>query len=120
MKKFKDYKDYFEFETEMLEESKENLIQRIWFAFKQRDEANKRANESVMMFADKDTAFEDRKLFVRNLGKLLSQTREDVESCELGEDEIVTVYFLGGGKKKINVNMDSYSAIIKDVTKYCG
>lgn len=63
----------------------------------------------------KDAAFKDRQLFVKNLGILLSQTRNDIISASLDKDEIVTVTFKGGYKKRVNVNMDSYSAIIKDV-----
>ena len=61
---------------------------------------------------------EDRKLFVHNLGLLLSQTREGIKSCELDDDEIVTVNYRSGYKLKVNVNMDSYMAIVRDVIKY--
>lgn len=61
---------------------------------------------------------EDRKLFVHNLGLLLSQTREGIKSCELGDNEIVTVTYRSGYEMKVNVNMDSYMAIISDVTNH--
>lgn len=76
-----------------------------------------RANETAAMFMDNEKALEDRKLFVRNLGDLLSQTRDGVISCELDEHEIVTITFKGGGTHKVNVNMDSYIAIVRDVAK---
>ena len=81
-------------------------------------ESNMRANEVVAMYLDDELALNDRKLFVHNLGELLSQTREGVISAELDDSEIVTVTFNGGATKKVNVNMDSYAAIIRDVTKY--
>lgn len=120
MKNLNEYKDYYEFETELLEDSKENIIYRLWFAEKQLANKSQKANETLAMYLDEKSAFEDRKLFVRNLGKLLSQTRNDVESCELDDNEIVTIHFKGGYTKKVNVNMDSYSAIVRDVSKHCG
>lgn len=76
-----------------------------------------RASESAMMFAPDNIAFEDRKLFVKNLGWLLAQTREQVVGCELDDNEIVTITFIGGGTRKVNVNLDSYTAIVRDVSK---
>ena len=63
---------------------------------------------------------DDRRLFVRNLGWLLSQTRCGVVSCELYVDqdrEYVIARYDHGGKREIDVTADSYLAIIKDVTK---
>ena len=63
---------------------------------------------------------DDRRLFVRNLGWLLSQTRCGVVSCELYGDqdrEYVIARYDHGGKREIDVTADSYLAIIKDVTK---
>ena len=77
-----------------------------------------RANETCSMFVSDDLALKDRKLFVHNLGELLSQTREGIVGAELDDDEIVTVTYKGGHTVQINVNMDSYLAIIRDVTKY--
>ena len=75
-----------------------------------------KANELATMY-QADGEFEDRCLFVRNLGWLLSQTRNNIISCELDMDNIVTVTYQGGNTKKINVRMDSYMAIIRDVAK---
>ena len=76
------------------------------------------ANETKAMFVSDDLALKDRKQFVHNLGELLSQTREGIIGAELNDDEIVTVTYKGGHTVHINVNMDSYLAIIRDVTKY--
>lgn len=76
-----------------------------------------RANETAAMFMTNEKALEDRKLFVHNLGELLAQTREQVISCELDDHEIVTITYKGGGIHKVNVNMDSYTAIVIDVAK---
>lgn len=76
-----------------------------------------KANETMAMFISKEEALNDRKLFVHNLGELLAQTREQVISCELDDHEIVTITYKGGGTHKVNVNMDSYTAIIIDVAK---
>ncbi len=81
-----------------------------------------RANESMAMFMDEQDAIRDRKQFVRNLGDLLSQTRDGVVSCELidaeKDTEHVLVTYKGGGTRKINTCMDSYAAIVRDVAKH--
>ena len=64
----------------------------------------------------------DKGLFVRNLGALLAQTREGVVGCEYHNDrknqiEMVTVEFNNGYTKTINVTMDSYLAVIRDVCR---
>lgn len=63
---------------------------------------------------------DDRRLFVRNLGWLLSQTRCGVVSCELYGDqdrEYVIARYDHGGKREIDVAADSYLAIVRDVAK---
>lgn len=77
-----------------------------------------KASENLAMLMSKEDAFKDRQLFVRNLGELLAQTREGVIDCELDENEIIWVHFVGGHTKRVNVDMDSYTAIIRDVMKY--
>lgn len=81
-----------------------------------------RANETIAMFMTEQEAIEDRELFVRNLGWLLSQTRDGLISCKLvnaeQEDEHVVVTYRGGGTRSINTYMDSYAAIVRDVAKY--
>ncbi|MBQ2918816.1 MAG: hypothetical protein IJE61_06300 [Bacteroidales bacterium] len=76
-----------------------------------------KANEVSAAFMPKDSALADRKLFVQNLGELLSQTREGILAARLDNDEFVTVIFKRGDPIRVNVNMDSYFAIIKDVVK---
>ena len=78
-----------------------------------------RANESKAMFMDEQDAIRDREIFVHNLGELLSQTRDEVVSCELIDaekaSEHVLVTYKGGGTRKIGTYMDSYAAIVRDV-----
>ena len=78
-----------------------------------------RANESKAMFMDEQDAIRDREIFVHNLGELLSQTRDEVVSCELIDaekpSEHVLVTYRNGYTKKIGTYMDSYAAIIRDV-----
>ena len=76
-----------------------------------------RANESAAMFMPEKIAWMDRKLFVENLGWLLAQTRDDVLGCTLDDHDVVTVTYRGGGTRQINVKMDSYAAIVRDVSK---
>lgn len=75
------------------------------------------ANETKMMFATEEENHHDKETFVRNLGWLLSQTREQVERCYLDEEEQVHVVFRGGSERTVNVKHDSYTAIIRDVAK---
>lgn len=82
------------------------------------DEPYIRASEVKAMGYDIAKALEDRKLFVHNLGVLLKQTRESIISAELDDHDIVTVTFKNGATNTINVNMDSYMAIVRDVTKH--
>ena len=76
-----------------------------------------KANETAACWMEPEDALEDRKLFVRNLGVLLSQTRNGILSAELDDAEMVTIKYNNGHKEHVNVNMDSYAAIIKDVMK---
>jgi hypothetical protein len=76
-----------------------------------------KANETAACWMEPEDALEDRKLFVRNLGVLLSQTRNGIVSAELDDAEIVTVKYKNGYSVHVNVNMDSYASIIKDVMK---
>lgn len=61
--------------------------------------------------------YADRALFVENLGILLSQTREGIQQAYLDNDDVVHVVYHSGFEKHINVAMDSYMAIIRDVVK---
>ena len=75
------------------------------------------ANEVKAMFMNDEDALNDRKLFVRNLGALLAQTREDIVGAELEDHELVAVKYNCGHEVIVNVNHDSYLAIIRDVCK---
>lgn len=76
-----------------------------------------KANEVNAASMSPKDALLDRKLFVSNLGDLLSQTRERIVSAYLDDNEIVHVVDKGGQELKVNVSMDSYFAIIKDVVR---
>ena len=73
------------------------------------------ANEVKAMFMNDEDALNDRRIFVRNLGMLLAQTREGIVGAELDDNELVTVSCNDGYKVIISVNHDSYLAIIRDV-----
>lgn len=62
-------------------------------------------------------AYRDRQLFVANLGTMLSQTRKGIVGAFLDETEIVHVVYRNGYERLVNVRLDSYMAIIRDVTK---
>lgn len=78
-----------------------------------------RANETAAAFMTEEDAIRHREQFVRNLGWLLSQTRDGVIGCDLidaeqpGEHVLVT--YRNGYTKKIGTHMDSYAAIVRDV-----
>ena len=80
-----------------------------------------RASETMAGIMNEEGAIRDRELFVRNLGELLSQTRDGVVSCELIDaekpTEHVLVTYRGGGTRRIGTYIDSYAAIIRDVAK---
>lgn len=79
------------------------------------------ANENSAAFWDDESAKQDRMLFVHNLGWLLSQTREGIVNCEMVDadtpKEAVIVTYKGGHTEEIHTAVDSYMAIIRDVTK---
>ncbi|MBR3366655.1 MAG: hypothetical protein IKG66_02515 [Lachnospiraceae bacterium] len=79
-----------------------------------------KANEALSAFMCESDALEDRRIFVRNLGWLLSQTREGIIGCELEierDEEHVAITFKDGYQRRVNVHMDSYAAIVRDVAK---
>ena len=79
----------------------------------------KRADENGSYFSG--DGFEDKNIFIKNLGWLLSQTREGIKECVLIHkgpyDEYVMIKFNDGAVKYVNISADSYLAIIRDVTK---
>lgn len=78
-----------------------------------------KANETISFYENRQS--EDKELFIHNLGWLLSQTRNQVRTCLYYElengDEVATIVFTNGYTVNVNINMDSYLAIIKDVAK---
>lgn len=81
-----------------------------------------KANETAMMFADHDTAMVDRALLCKNLGWLLSQTRGGVIGCHYEYEnqsgqEWCVIEYKHSDPERVNINHDSYMAIIRDVSK---
>lgn len=72
-----------------------------------------KANEKVMAGKPAAQALADRKLFVRNLGWLLSQTRQRIESCALSDDGIIIVKYPNGRIWRFEIGDDSYLDIIR-------
>lgn len=72
-----------------------------------------KANEKIMVGKPAAQALADRKLFVRNLGWLLSQTRQRIESCELSDDDIIIVKYQNGCSWQFEIGNDSYLDIIR-------
>ncbi len=76
------------------------------------------ADESGMMFASNEEVHKDKALFIHNFANLLRQTREQVMDLALSDDgNEITIEFEGGGTRKVNIALDSYTAIMKDVLK---
>lgn len=79
----------------------------------------KKASEKLQSFlisqGDREEATKQKEMFVENLGELLSQTREDIISCELVDPEHVVIHYKDGETQRVNVAGDSYTAIVKDV-----
>lgn len=70
----------------------------------------------------KEIAYHDKELFVDNLGWLLSQTRESIQGCYLKDNATAVIKYEGAYEeeiyeKEVNINADSYAAIIVDVAK---
>lgn len=77
----------------------------------------KLASETKAAYMSNIEAYQDRRQFVENLGILLKQTREGIVGAYLDDSEHVHVVYNNDYEEIINVNMDSYMAIIRDVTK---
>lgn len=83
----------------------------------------KRANERNAFLLNK--CKEDKALFVKNLGWLLSQTRKDIVECKYISKEwtnnllveFVVIKFGNGDETRVNIHMDNYVEIIKDVIR---
>lgn len=82
------------------------------------EELMTRASEISAFYASRKEAFKDRELFVKNLGWLLSQTRDGVVGCEYdAKNDVVIIQYIGGQRRIVNIALDSYGAIIRDVAK---
>lgn len=60
-----------------------------------------------------------KKEFIVTLEKTLVNAELDVTALELLDNNTVQITFKGGGKRKANIEADSYRAIILDVLKHC-
>lgn len=79
-------------------------------------------NENKAMFMDDEAALADRADFVRNVGKLASQTREQVDHIEYipeseNDTEYAVIVYKGESRKFVNIRANSYSAIVRDIFK---
>ena len=58
---------------------------------------------------------EGKALFVAWLGELMSMTREGISRCYLADEDTVVVQWRDGYTKLINIAMNSWMAIIRQV-----
>lgn len=66
---------------------------------------------------------EDKQRICHLLLEALQATDSAYDLLDLDYDEdteIVTAVFLGGGKRRVNVNMDSGTAMIRDIVNHLG
>ena len=56
-----------------------------------------------------------KKQFIKSLEQTLRLTRAGVKSPELVDDETIIIHYEGGGKRPVNIALDSATAIIRDV-----
>ena len=79
------------------------------------------ADEVKVMCAGEAEHIADKIKFVRNIGKLASQTRAGVIEIEYkreGGEELAIIHYKGGHTRLINITADSYTAIVRDIFKY--
>lgn len=72
------------------------------------------ANESKMLYANKNEEYQDKAAFVRNFGKVAMQTMNNCVGMELTLDDHVKVKFKGTGTHDVNVASTNYAAIMRD------
>lgn len=53
--------------------------------------------------------------FIKSLEDTLKLTRAGVDRLELVDDDTVVIHYDGGGKRLVNIALDSATAIIRDV-----
>lgn len=61
----------------------------------------------------------DKKEFIVTLETTLTNAKLDVIALELLDNDTVEITFKGGGRRKVNIEADSYGAVILDVVKHC-
>ena len=61
----------------------------------------------------------DKKEFITIFETTLVNAELDVTALELLDNGTVQITFKGNGKRKVNIEADSYGAIIIDVMKHC-
>ena len=60
----------------------------------------------------------EKKEFIKELEHTLLCADMDVTGLSLIDDNTVQIAFKGGGTRRVNIEADSYGAIIVDVMKY--
>ena len=78
-------------------------------------------DENKAMFADEQVAAADRRHFVDNVGRLAAQTRAGVVKIEhiVNEnEEVAKIKYKNGAARYVNINADSYTAIVRDIFKH--
>lgn len=60
----------------------------------------------------------EKREFIRVLETTLLCAELDITSLSLVDDNTVQITFKGGGKRQVNIEADSYGAIITDVMKH--
>lgn len=60
----------------------------------------------------------EKKEFIAVLENTLLCAELDVTGLTLADDNTVQIRFKGGGTRRVNIEADSYGAIIVDVMKY--
>ena len=79
----------------------------------------KKADEMHTFLHDKKNITKHKEQFVKNIGWLFSQTRLGIVSTELKGD-VITIIFDNGCVRHVNVEGDSYFAMLKDVCNAVG
>lgn len=78
------------------------------------------SENDTMFLEDEAVIYADRRDFVENVGILASQTREGVDHIEyIKEDdiELAKIVYKKGHERYVNINHDSFSAIVRDIFK---
>ena len=60
-----------------------------------------------------------KKEFIATLETTLINANLDVTALKLLDNNTVQITFKGGGMRRVNIEADSYGAIILDVVKHC-